>query len=214
MTDISLPWRYRWLATVCIVCLALVANIACKRETSSAPAAGAAADTRSAAGPSNPIPLQDLETAEVLQLNQIWNGDFDKIANGERRFIRALVPVSRTLYYTDGPEQRGHRVRSAARVREGPRRNAAKRNVKPKVVIIPTSRERLLPALAEGHGEIAVGGFTITEGRKQAVDFSEPTLQNIRHVVVAGPGVPKLASLDDLSGRDVHVRRSAVTTKT
>ena len=208
MTDISLPWRYRRLATVCIVCLALVANIACKRETSSAPAAGAAADTRSAAGPSNPIPLQDLETAEVLQLNQTWNGDFDKIANGERRFIRALVPVSRTLYYADGPEQRGIAF-EALREFEKVLGESSKRKVKPKVVIIPTSRERLLPALAEGHGEIAVGGFTITEGRKQAVDFSEPTLQNIRHVVVAGPGVPKLASLDDLSGRDVHVRRSA-----
>jgi len=208
LTDISLPWRYRWLATVCIVCLALVANSACKRETSSAPAAGAAADTRSAAGPSNPIPLQDLETAEVLQLNQTWNGDFDKIANGERRFIRALVPVSRTLYYADGPEQRGIAF-EALREFEKVLGESSKRKVNPRVVIIPTSRERLLPALAEGHGEIAVGGFTVTEGRKQSVDFSDPTLENIRHIVVAGSGVPKLTSLDDLAGREVHVRRSS-----
>jgi membrane-bound lytic murein transglycosylase MltF len=41
------------------------------------------------------------------------------------------------------------------------------------------------------------------------VDFSEPTLQNVRHIVVTGPGVPPLATVDDLSGREVHVRRSS-----
>lgn len=176
---------------------------------SSPAAANAPASPTSTADPAaRPVPLQDLETDEVLQLNQVWKGDFDSIASGERRFIRALVPVSRTLYYTDGPEQRGVAFDSLSEFEKvlGERSTGS---VKPKIVIIPTSRDQLLTALAEGKGEIAVGGFTVTEARKQTVDFSEPTLQNVRHVVVASAGVPPLASIEDLSGREVHVRRTS-----
>jgi membrane-bound lytic murein transglycosylase MltF len=198
-----------WLA-ITLVSLVAVLALACKpspagdrRISATTPPPG----TRNEAG--NPIPLQNLETAEVLQLHQPWTGDFDRIASGDRRFIRALVPVSRTLYYTDGPEQRGVAFEALREFEKVLGESAGRGHVTPKVVIIPTSRDRLLPALAEGYGEIAVGGFTVTEGRKQSVDFSEPTLRNVRHIVVAGPGVPKLTSLDDLSGREVHVRRSS-----
>lgn len=34
-----------------------------------------------------------------------WSGDLDGMI--ERRMIRVLVPYSRTLYFLDGPEQRG-----------------------------------------------------------------------------------------------------------
>jgi membrane-bound lytic murein transglycosylase MltF len=210
----------RWLALFGLACVIGFSSVACRPAptadrpaqpaTTSAPTPEAVPASATTSTPvANPVALQDLETAEVLQLNQTWNGDFDRIASGERRFIRALVPVSRTLYYTDGPEQRGAAFEALREFEKVLGENSGKGNVKPKVVIIPTSRDRLLPALAEGHGEIALGGFTVTESRKHAVDFSVPVLQNIRHIVVAGPGVPKLTSLDDLSGRDVHVRRSS-----
>ena len=79
--------------------------------------------------------------------------------------------------------------------------------VAPKLVIMPTERDRLLPALHAGHAEIAIGGFTVTEAHSQAVAFSHPTLADVHHVVVAGRDEPPIASLDDLSGREVHVRR-------
>ena len=46
----------------------------------------------------------------------------------------------------------------------------------PTIVIIPTVRDRLLPALHAGQAEIAIGGFTVDEARSQAVAFSRPTL--------------------------------------
>ena len=53
----------------------------------------------------DPMPFQDLAAADILNLNQRWTGDYDDLA--ERRFLRVLVPFSRTLYYLDGPEQKG-----------------------------------------------------------------------------------------------------------
>ena len=49
----------------------------------------------------DPRPFQDLDAADILNMNQRWAGDYDGLA--ERRFLRVLVPYSRTLYYLDGP---------------------------------------------------------------------------------------------------------------
>jgi membrane-bound lytic murein transglycosylase MltF len=174
-----------------------------------APPVAAAADDPKPDPARDPAPLQDLEVAQILKLNEPWTGDYDRIASGERRFVRALVPVSRTFYYTDGPEQRGIAFESLREFEKVLGERAGSGAVKPKVVIIPVSRDRVFKALAEGRGDIAVGGFTMTEGRRATVDFSDPTAQNVKHIIVAGPGAPKLASLDDLSGKEVHVRRSS-----
>jgi membrane-bound lytic murein transglycosylase MltF len=181
-------------------------------HTPAAPTDGAhatAAPTTPPAPATDPLPLQDMAAAEVLHLNEAWSGDYDAIATGGRRFLRVLVPVSRTFYYSNGPEQHGIAFESLREFEKMLAAQAGGKAVASKVVIVPTSRDRLLPALAAGHGEIAIGGFTVTEARREAVAFSSPTLTGINHIVVAGPGQPELQSVDDLSGREVHVRRSS-----
>lgn len=79
--------------------------------------------------------------------------------------------------------------------------------VKPKIVIIPTTRDRLVQALTQGYGDLAIGEFTVSEVGKEYVDFSVPTVEGIKHVVVTGPSTPAISSLEDLSGKEVHVRK-------
>jgi membrane-bound lytic murein transglycosylase MltF len=71
------------------------------------------------------------------------------------------------------------------------------------------ARDRLIPLLAEGRGDIAAANLTITPERAAVVDFSRPYIDEVREVVVTGPGAPPLTTLDDLSGMDVHARRSS-----
>jgi membrane-bound lytic murein transglycosylase MltF len=156
-----------------------------------------------------PVPLQALETAELLKLTEVWTGDFDEIASGKRRFIRALVTPNRTIYYGDGLEQRGVAFESLRELERVLGEQSGKGAVKPKVVIIPTPRDRLFSRLEAGYGDIAIGGLTVTEARANRVDFSIPTLDGVRDVVVTGPGAPPIATLDDLAGRQVHVRPSS-----
>jgi membrane-bound lytic murein transglycosylase MltF len=156
--------------------------------------------------PTDPKPFQDLEAAEILQLNQRWTGDYDALE--ERRFLRVLVPFSRTLYYMDGPVQKGVAFESL-REFETKLPVIGKSKVRPKVVIIPTTRDRLLPALAEGYGDIAVGAFTITDRRRETVDFSEPTVDGIRNVVVTAKDAPPITTEGDLAGREIHVGRDS-----
>jgi membrane-bound lytic murein transglycosylase MltF len=176
------------------------AGPAAKTSATTAPAAEPAAE------PTDPKPFQDLEAAEILRLNQQWQGDYDALA--ERRFLRVLVPYSRTLYYIDGPVQKGVAFESL-REFEKTLPQIGNSKVRPKIVIIPTTRDRLLPALAEGYGDIAIGAFTVTDRRRETVDFSAPTVDGITDVVVTGKDAPPIASEADLAGREIHVRRDS-----
>jgi ABC-type amino acid transport substrate-binding protein len=52
------------------------------------------------------------------------------------------------------------------------------------LVLIPTSRDRLLDALLAGEGDIAAGDITITEERRKRVAFTTPLLRNVKEIVV------------------------------
>jgi len=148
--------------------------------------------------------------ASVTGLNQdigTRTGDLDAML--EARVVRVLVPYSRTLYFNDRGKQRGL---TADTLRDFEVFLNKKFHLKGRpitVVALPSTRDRLLSGVVEGRGDIAAGNITITAARDKLVDFSKPIAEGITEVVVTGPGSPKLASLDDLGGREVHVRRSS-----
>lgn len=128
----------------------------------------------------------------------------------DRRVIRVLVPYSRTLYFNDRGHERGL---TADFVRDFERfvnkTYASRLGKRPlTVIMIPTPRDRLLPALSDGLGDIAAGNLTVTDDRLKQADFVVATaLKPIRELVLTGPKSPALSVLDDLSGKTVHVRR-------
>jgi membrane-bound lytic murein transglycosylase MltF len=136
-----------------------------------------------------------------------WTGDFDKML--ERRMVRVLVPYSRTLYFNDKGAQRGLTADSLKDFEIWLNEKYKLKNRPFTVVALPTTREALLPGLRDGTGDIAAGNLTITEDRAKRVDFSDPIRKGVVEVVVTGPASPALASLDDLAGQTVHVRRSS-----
>jgi membrane-bound lytic murein transglycosylase MltF len=142
--------------------------------------------------------------------NEPWTGDFDQML--ERRVIRVLAPYSRTLYTVDQGHERGI---TAELVREFERyvnrRYAKQLGKRPLTVfLIPSTRDKLLPGLAEGRGDIAAGNLTATEERLKVVDFVAPQDRKpVRELIVTGPASPALATLDDLSGKTVHARKSS-----
>ena len=70
------------------------------------------------------------------------------------------------------------------------------------VYIIPTTRDRLLPQLVAGNGDIAAGNLTATDERLKIVDFVAPRdRKSIREIIVMGPTAPQIASLEELSGQ-------------
>ena len=157
----------------------------------------------SAAGAAVPAP----SPRRLLTSTKPWTGDFDGML--ERRTIRVLVPYSRTLYYSDRGRERGV---TAELVREWERwinttyaRQLGKRPLT--VYLIPTTRDKLIPHLVEGLGDVAAGDITVTEARLRVVDFVAPAdLFGVNEIVAAGPKAPSITSAADLSGATVHVR--------
>ena len=74
---------------------------------------------------------------------------------------------------------------------------------------IPLPRDQLLPALADGKVDMVIAQMTVTPERQKLVDFSNPTRENVDEIVVTGPGAPPIASVEDLSGQEVFVRKSS-----
>jgi len=136
-----------------------------------------------------------------------WFGDFDGML--ERRAVRVLVPYSRTLFYNDKGAQRGWVADALKDFEIWLNRKYKLKNRPITVVAIPTTRELLLPGLRDGSGDMAAGNLTITEERLRRVDFSVPNRRNVVEVVVTGPESPALATLEELAGQEVHVRRSS-----
>jgi membrane-bound lytic murein transglycosylase MltF len=138
---------------------------------------------------------------------EIWKGDFNAMA--ERNRIRALVVYSKTFYFIDKGEQKGLTYEGLMLFQKFINAKLNKKTVKVNVIFIPVARDQLLPALLEGRGDIAAANLTITPERSRQVDFSDPFGTGVRELVVSGPASPEITSLDDLSGKEVHARKSS-----
>ena len=128
----------------------------------------------------------------------------------KRRAIRLLVPYSKTFYFVDqGGKQFGATYDVGHAFEEWLNKREKTKTLKIGVVFIPVARDRLLSGLVDGLGDIAAGNITVTEQRAEIVQFGDPFAQNIKEVLVTGPTAAPLATLDDLAGREIYVRRSS-----
>jgi membrane-bound lytic murein transglycosylase MltF len=144
---------------------------------------------------------------KVLKLDQKWTGDFEGMA--ERRLIRVLVTYSKTNYFLDGFEERGVTFEGLKEFEKYVNKTLKKRHLKIHVLAIPVSRDRLIPDLLEGLGDIAAAALTITPERSRLVDFADPLYSGIKEIVVCKAGQPRPSSIDDLSGKEIYARRSS-----
>lgn len=152
-------------------------------------------------------------TIDLAKVQKPWTGDLDGMI--ERRVIRVLTVNSKTIHFLDKGVLRGTAVEYVRLFEEELNKKLAaekklkNKNLKVRAVFIPVHRDQLLLGLAAGKGDIAAAGLTITPERRKLVDFTAAGLSNVSEVVVSGPASPAVASLDDLSGKEVFVRKSS-----
>src|ERR1700733_15312689 len=160
-----------------------------------------------AAAPEIAVPASPADELSIQLQQQPWTGDLDGMI--ERRYIRVLVPYSRTLYFVDlGGTQRGMSYDFMRAFEDDFNRGLARGNLSVHVVFIPVSRPRLLPLLSGGQGDVAAANLTITPERREIVDLAAPAARDVTEMIVTGPDAPPLASLDDLAGKDIYVSRA------
>jgi membrane-bound lytic murein transglycosylase MltF len=136
-----------------------------------------------------------------------FKGDWNEIR--KRRLLRALVVYSRTLYFVDRGKQRGATYEMLKAFEDDINARLGTKALRFHVVLIPVSRDQLIPDLLEGRGDVSAANLIVTPEREGLVDFSAPLLDDVSELVVTGPSGPTLSSVDDLSGQEVLVRRSS-----
>jgi membrane-bound lytic murein transglycosylase MltF len=178
-------------------------NAACRRL---AAAVGAAAPLIAALA--GPLPVLAAPAASMTaSVQSRWTGDLDGMI--KRRRIRVLVTESKTFYFLDRGQQRGATYDLARAFEDNLNRRLRTGHLKVSVVFVPVSRDELIPGLVSGRGDIAAANLTITDERRAHVDFSAPLASGVAEIVVTGPASPRIASVEDLSGHEVFVRKSS-----
>jgi membrane-bound lytic murein transglycosylase MltF len=136
-----------------------------------------------------------------------YTGDLDGMI--KRRLIRIGAPFNRTFYFIDKGLPRGlsydYSMLFEKRLNQelGPGRLAVH------VVLIPMSRDALLPQLRAGKVDLVLAQLTVTPERLKEVDFSAPTRSGVNEVLVTGPAAHGASSLSGLGRNWVFVRRSS-----
>lgn len=168
--------------------------------------------TTSAPAPSEPAaaaPVVDPadDHLDIALTNRPWQGDLDKMI--ERRVIRILVPHSKMFYFIDGGTQRGLSYEMMQAFGDAVNKKHKLKKLRVVTVFIPTSRDQLLPHLNAGLGDIVATNLTVTPQRAAQVDFAAPLAQGVKEIVVTAADAPAVASIDDLAGREVFVRKAS-----
>ena len=190
------------MTTIAGSCVALLAGLVVSGCDSAPeqPADGrtTAATPAPATAPAKPMAPPGLPT---------WTDDLPGLL--EKRVVRMLVVYSKTFYFIDQGQQRGITYDFGMELEKALNASNQDKTRPIRVVFIPVARDQLLPGLVAGKGDIAAGNITITPERRKLVDFTVAGLSNVSEVVVSGPASPQVASLDDLSGKTVFVRKSS-----
>jgi membrane-bound lytic murein transglycosylase MltF len=154
-------------------------------------------------------PVAAIETGRPFRENArlVFTGDFDAMERLRR--VRILIPFNKAYFHLDGHEMGGIAVEQLRVLEKEINRGIKNRSKRIFVILIPTPRDRLLPDLVAGHGDIALGNLTITPERRTNVDFSDPLVAGVDEVLVTRTEIAEIRDPLEFSGKAITVRRSS-----
>ena len=127
----------------------------------------------------------------------------------KRRYIRVLTTLNRTNFFISRGEMFGFEYSLLKGYEQYLNEKIPGMKIPVVLEFIPVSRDRLIPLLVDGYGDIAAAGLTITPEREKRIDFTMPYVEGIDEVVVTHKGGFTPATSFDLSGKKVFVRKSS-----
>jgi len=190
--------------------LALAGLGACSRgEEPGGASQGPAAEAAQAAEKTPEAQVDLPDEGVAAQALAPWKGDLDGMI--ERRLIRVLTTYSKTHFFIDQGTQRGLVPDAFKLFEDDLNKRLKNKHLRVQVVFIPVAHDELVPALLQGRGDVVAAGTLISDWRKEAADFTNPTRTGISVIPVTAPGVPPVAGVQDLAGREIYLRQSDIS---
>ncbi|MFC1580189.1 transglycosylase SLT domain-containing protein [Thermodesulfobacteriota bacterium] len=153
-----------------------------------------------------PIPATRAETKDTLMDRVVakWTGDLPE-AQEKRRYIRILTSYNKTNFFLDRGRKRGLEYELLHQYENFLNKGLEKGKIKTRLIFLAQPFEQLIPGLLAGKGDIAAAGLTITPAREKRVAFTRPYIRNVNEIVVTSRSAKTLKTIEDLSGKKVHV---------
>lgn len=130
----------------------------------------------------------------------------DPLTNPGQRGIFVLTAYNKTNFFIDAQGRyRGFEYDILKGYEDYLNKDRKKASSRYKLFFIPMKFEDILPALADGRGDIAAANLTITKERANVVDFVDPYLPDVNEIVIANRNGSEIETIDDLSGQTLLV---------
>jgi membrane-bound lytic murein transglycosylase F len=139
-----------------------------------------------------------VQSALTTHAKKLSTGDLDEMK--KRGSLRMLTRNNAVSYFLHQGNQRGFDYELL--------RMFAKEQGLRLDVIVPADASELLPWLTEGRGDVIAAQLSDTDERRNSIEFSEPYLF-AEEVLVQPAGEAPIASVADLKGKTIHVRKSS-----
>ncbi len=140
-------------------------------------------------------------------LTDSYTEDLDALL--ERKYIRVLTTYNRTNFFLAKGKLRGFEYALLRQYQKALNKGVTRRELQVVFEFIPVTRDRLIPDLVDGYGDIAAAGLTVTPERRKQIDFTKPYLTDIDEVLVTHKSVAPIQDVTALSGHSVFVRLSS-----
>ncbi len=156
-----------------------------------------------------PARAQEADNSHPLDahLTDSYSEDLDGLL--KRKYIRVLTTYNRTNFFLDRGKLRGFEYALLRQYQKALNKGVTRRELQIVFEFIPVARDRLIPDLVEGYGDIAAAGLTITPERQKQVDFTTPYVTGIDEVLVTHKAVTPIQDITALSAHSVFVRPSS-----
>jgi membrane-bound lytic murein transglycosylase F len=139
-----------------------------------------------------------LVEAALTGSRDAYEADLDDVKKAG--VLRVVTRNTATTYFIYRGEQLGFEY-------ELMRDFAKSLDVRLEVVVAP-DREAVGELLAQGQGDVAAAGLTITEERRQRFDFTQP-YAHVSELLIVSAADKKVTGLQDTKGRRISVRKSS-----
>ncbi|GAK85074.1 transglycosylase Slt family [Vibrio ponticus] len=123
----------------------------------------------------------------------------------KRGVIRVLVAADLGFYYIEGGQPKGILAELLYHFEKQLKQRSSYLNLQ----VIPVDRDDLLPLLEQGYGDLVVANLTITQPRKEKVEFSSPVRTGVQEWIITEKHTKQYTNISQLSGKEFWVRASS-----
>lgn len=194
-------WKQALCLAICTAAFLLIVGCSKKESPQSKASPSAAKEGTSSTAPTTAAETNPSAAVSLPTPYGRHTDDLDTML--KRRNIRALVMINPIAFFYDGGHPMGVMYESLRELETYVNQKMKTGTFKVKVTFIPLRPDQVEAALNQGVGDLIAYGLIVTPEREQRVAFTVPLQQDVKQVIVSGPNLGSVSSVEELGGKEI-----------